>query len=119
MIKYYSGAGIAHVYSGNVFQRAVVTALRTIPEQRVATFLEFEVPSGTEWAVVATSPCCSDWFTYVFGFLPAKIAALEISASEMRSFPHPRSREGIEALARARGSTVGIQTAEAFVLGGR
>lgn len=101
-----------------ITQRAVATALRPLPGQCFATLLEFEVPSSTEWAAAATSqPFVPNWFEDVSGFLATKIAALEIYASEMRSFPHPRSREGVEALARVRGSTVGVPAAEAFVLG--
>ena len=32
----------------------------------------------------------------------------------MRPFPHPRSYEGVQYLARVRGMTVGIEFAEAF-----
>jgi N-acetylglucosamine malate deacetylase 1 len=35
----------------------------------------------------------------------------------VRDFPHPRSRLGIEQLARWRGVSVGMRAAEAFVLG--
>ena len=33
---------------------------------------------------------------------------------EMRPFPHPRSLEGVEALARVGGVSVGVEAAEAF-----
>jgi hypothetical protein len=36
---------------------------------------------------------------------------------ELRAWPHPRSLRGIEALARWRGATIGVDAAEAFVLG--
>ena len=46
--------------------------------------------------------------------LLAKMKALACYAGEMRPFPHPRSVEAIEALARWRGASAGLQAAEAF-----
>jgi hypothetical protein len=47
------------------------------------------------------------------------LAALDAYSSELRPWPHPRSRQGIEHLARWRGATIGADAAEAFVLGRR
>jgi LmbE family N-acetylglucosaminyl deacetylase len=46
----------------------------------------------------------------------AKRAALEAYHEEMRPWPHPRSLEAVEHLARWRGATVGCEAAEAFVV---
>ena len=46
-----------------------------------------------------------------------KLAALDAYAGELRDWPHPRSRQGVEHLARWRGATVGVDAAEAFILG--
>ena len=35
----------------------------------------------------------------------------------MRKWPHPRSLEGVKTLALWRGSTAGMKSAEAFILG--
>jgi hypothetical protein len=35
----------------------------------------------------------------------------------MRKYPHPRSIKAIENLAHYRGSSVGLKTAEAFIIG--
>ena len=45
-----------------------------------------------------------------------KQAALQVYAGEMRDFPHPRSHEAVDALARLRGSTIAVAAAEAFQL---
>jgi len=37
--------------------------------------------------------------------------------NELRAFPHPRSLVAIDALAKWRGATVGVEAAEAFILG--
>ena len=36
--------------------------------------------------------------------------------SELCEFPHPRSLQGMDALSKTRGMTVGMQRAEAFML---
>ena len=43
-----------------------------------------------------------------------KLTALKAYASEIRSFPHSRSLEGIKSLANRRGNQVGLSMAEAF-----
>ena len=98
-------------------QRAVMTALRPLPGAKFRTVLQFEVPSSTEWGASAGgSPFVPQWFEDVSDFLPAKLAALDAYASEMRPAPHPRSREGVTALARMRGATAGFAAAEAYML---
>lgn len=49
--------------------------------------------------------------------LDRKLTALEAYAEELRPWPHPRSLRGVEHLAHWRGATVGVDAAEAFVLG--
>ena len=45
-----------------------------------------------------------------------KVDLLDVYADEMRPWPHARSPEGIDALARYRGSQVGVDRAKAFAL---
>ena len=100
-----------------IAQRAVMTALRPLPCAQFCTLLQFEIASSTEWGGPVTgTPFVPQWFEDVSEFLPAKLAALEAYASEMRPWPHPRSLEGITALARWRGASVGVAAAEAFML---
>ena len=100
-----------------ITQRAVMTALRPQPGAGFCTVLQFEVASSTEWgAPVTSSPFVPQWFEDVSLFLPAKLAALAAYAVEMRAWPHPRSPESVTALARWRGTTAGVEAAEAFML---
>jgi LmbE family N-acetylglucosaminyl deacetylase len=70
----------------------------------------FETVSSTEWGLTPFNP------TYYVGInLRAKLAILRIYEDEMRDFPHPRSYAALEGLARLRGSTAGVEAAEAFV----
>ncbi|MDP2741765.1 MAG: PIG-L family deacetylase, partial [bacterium] len=49
-----------------------------------------------------------------FSDITKKIEALKIYKEEIKKFPHPRSEEIILSLAKTRGSSVGLDYAEAF-----
>ena len=99
---------------------AVVTACRPVPGHPVNTLLFFEVASSTEWQPPGSGPVFGPtWFEDVSQTLDYKLQALEAYRSEMRAWPHSRSMEALEHLARWRGATVGVAAAEAFVLGRR
>jgi N-acetylglucosamine malate deacetylase 1 len=101
-----------------VVHRAAVTACRPVPGQTVQTLLFFEVPSSTEWQPSGCAPgFAPNWYVDIAATLPRKLAALDAYAAELRAYPHPRSREAVEALARWRGACAGLAAAEAFMLG--
>jgi len=96
---------------------AVVTACRPSPGHVVKRLLSFEVASSTEWQVPGSAPAFQpNWFVDISDIWERKRAALEAYASEMRSWPHARSLEAVEHLARWRGAQVGVDAAEAFCL---
>lgn len=97
---------------------AVVTACRPQGRHPVKTLLCFEVPSSTEWQLPGSAPVFApNWFVDISDTLERKLAALDAYAAELRAWPHPRSRQAVEHLARWRGATVGADAAEAFMLG--
>jgi LmbE family N-acetylglucosaminyl deacetylase len=97
---------------------AVVTACRPQQNHSVKTLLCFEVPSSTEWQLPGSAPVFApNWFVDISATFDRKIAALEVYEEELRAWPHPRSRKGVEHLQHWRGATVGVNAAEAFVLG--
>ena len=97
---------------------AVVTACRPQQGHPVKTILCFEVPSSTEWQLPGSAPAFTpNWFVDISKTIDRKMAALEAYASELRDCPHPRSRRGVEHLAHWRGATIGVNAAEAFMLG--
>jgi len=97
---------------------AVVTACRPEPGHPVKTLLCFEVPSSTEWQLPGSAPVFApNWFVDISDTLERKLAALDAYAAELRAWPHPRSQQGVEHLAHWRGTTVGVDAAEAFTLG--
>lgn len=98
--------------------RAVITACRPLPQSVLNTILFFEVPSSTEWnAPSAANNFSPNWYVDISETLATKKEALKHYASEMRPWPHPRSYEAVEHLARWRGATISRPAAEAFMLG--
>ena len=99
-------------------QHAVMTACRPQQGLSVRTILFFEVPSSTEWqSPQASTAFLPTWYEDVTDTLEIKLQALQAYAVELRKAPHPRSIEGVTALARWRGATIGADAAEAFTLG--
>jgi LmbE family N-acetylglucosaminyl deacetylase len=98
-----------------IVHEAVITACRPMPGRPVRRLLAFETLSSTEWASEAIGPDFRPRrFVDISADLDVKLRALECYAQEMRPFPHPRSAEAVQALARLRGSQVGLMAAEAF-----
>ena len=97
-----------------IVHRAVHTACRPLPGSTTQTLLCFEVPSSTEWSIA--QPFHPNWHEDIEHTLARKLEALQCYEMEMRPWPHPRSYQGVEALARWRGASVGKQAAEAFEL---
>ncbi len=98
-----------------IVNRAVHTAFRPTPNEKCTMILEWETLSSTQWTLEdhAFSP---QLFVDVTDFLETKKSALGIYSSEIRSFPHARSLEAIEALALYRGTSSGLRAAEAFLI---
>jgi LmbE family N-acetylglucosaminyl deacetylase len=95
--------------------RAVMTALRPTPSSRVRELRVFEIASSTEWAFGRFGTSFSpDVFVDVRATLQRKLDALACYDTESRPFPHPRSAQALEALARTRGAQAGLHAAEAF-----
>lgn len=100
-----------------VVHRAVLTATRPMPGQRVREIYAFEVASSTEWAFQRFEPSFrANVFVDISSTLEAKVAALACYETEVRKFPHPRSTEAVRAIAMRWGSVAGFPAAEAFEL---
>jgi LmbE family N-acetylglucosaminyl deacetylase len=116
-IVYTHHAGDMNVDHARVHD-ATCIATRPIPGQCVRSLLFFEVPSSTEWRPAsAATAFAPTWFVDVSDTLAVKLRALAAYEMEMRAFPHPRSLEAVEHLARWRGATGGMAAAEAFMVG--
>ncbi len=97
------------------FDAVMMAARPNPPEFAPAEIRAFEVPSSTERAWQdgdrAFRP---NAYVDVGRTIDFKKRALRYYASEYRPYPHPRSIEAIEYLARKRGNEVGVEYAEAF-----
>jgi LmbE family N-acetylglucosaminyl deacetylase len=101
-----------------VVHDAVISACRPQPGYPVKELLFFEVPSSTEWRPAGSLNSFNpSYFVDIAKTLSKKIEALNAYAEELRPFPHPRSIKAITALAQWRGAMVGVEAAEAFMLG--
>ena len=76
----------------------------------------FEVPSSTEWAYQVTDGFRPTVYCDVERTIRVKLAAMRQYRSEVRAYPHPRSLQGLEILAKKRGVEVNMKYAEAFEL---
>lgn len=100
-----------------IVSEATMTAVRPIPGQKVVAVYGFETLSSTEWVFQSRGTGFRpNRFVGIEATLARKIDALRAYDFEMRDFPHPRSYETAAALAKLRGSTVGLGAAEAFTV---
>ena len=100
-----------------IVSEAVQVACRPLPGSPFKQLLMFEVASSTEWRVATPVAFSPNYFVEVSATLETKKRALMAYAAEVRPWPHARSLEAIEALAKWRGASAGVMAAEAFVLG--
>ena len=100
-----------------VVHRAVITATRPMIGTPVREVYAFEVPSSTEWSFGQfRTEFRPNVFVDITDTLDLKLNSLSLYETEIKKFPHPRSKEGLKAIARRWGSTVGLEAAEAFEL---
>lgn len=100
-----------------ITHEAVVTACRPQRGHSVRLLLAFEIMSSTEWQPPGSNFVFQpNWFEDIEVTIDSKIKALECYQSEMREWPHPRSLKSVKNLAKHRGSMVGCESAEGFML---
>lgn len=96
---------------------AVMTACRPQPGSLVSKIYSFEVASSSGWqGETLFNPFVPNHYVEITEQLDRKMKALRAYEEEMRVFPHARSIEALQHLARWRGSQVGVAAAEAFVV---
>lgn len=114
-IVYTHHAGDVNVDHRTVSQ-AVEAATRPMEGNSVREVRAFEVPSSSEWNFTRAPFRPNVFLALTDVQLKKKIDAMKTYNSEIRAFPHPRSPEYLEALARVRGGQSGYRAAEAFEL---
>ncbi len=95
--------------------RATITSTRPLPGSNIEAIYTFETLSSTEWSSAQQQfPFVPNRFVDISMHFEKKMAALKCYDAEMRPFPHPRSYEAVEALAKLRGAVSGMEKAESF-----
>lgn len=82
---------------------------------KIQKILSYETLSETEWGM-PIEPFVPNIYEDISENFRDKINAMKKYQSELKQYPHPRSLEAIESLAKKRGSEAGLELAEAFVL---
>ncbi|MBF8264151.1 MAG: LmbE family protein [Dehalococcoidia bacterium] len=101
----------------NIVFDAAMVALRPRSNSAPIKVLSYETLSETEWsAPLVENYFIPDVYVNISGTLELKLKAMSEYKLELKEFPHPRSLEALTALARLRGSTIGVEAAEAFML---
>jgi N-acetylglucosamine malate deacetylase 1 len=99
-----------------VFQASMI-ACRSLSAHKVLRLLSYEVLSSTDIAPpfpeYAFQP---NYYVNIESFLERKIEAMKQYERELKQFPHPRSSQGIEVMAKKRGMEIGFPAAEAFTI---
>ena len=96
---------------------AAMVALRPVNLPKLKAIYAYETLSETEWNIPTYDNIFQpNIYNDVTEEIGIKLEAMKCHASQIRQYPHPRSLEAIEALARYRGSTVCCKYAEAFMV---
>lgn len=96
---------------------SALTAMRPGNSFSPSKIYAYETLSETNWyAPYITPNFIPNLYIDISLYLEKKIEAMKIYSSQIKNFPHERSAETIEALAKLRGSTVNLPAAEAFVI---
>ena len=97
-----------------LFAQAALVASRPPEACAPRSIYAYETLSETNWNAPYLTPVFQpNVFVDITEYLDDKLAAMRLVASQLKSFPHERSLEAIEALARHRGATVHRHAAEA------
>jgi N-acetylglucosamine malate deacetylase 1 len=107
--------GDRHEDHRQVFDAAMVAMRPDGRRHRVDRICCYETVSETHWAAPQVEPVFEpNWYVDISETLDDKLAAMRRYASQLAEGIPARSLEAIEALARFRGSVVGVRAAESF-----
>lgn len=96
--------------------RAGLVAARPQGGYSVKEIYCYETLSETEWGPYQENAFAPNLFVDVTDVFEYKIEAMRFFKSQLKEFPHTRSLETFEALAKYRGSTIGVERAESFIV---
>ena len=100
-----------------IVAEACMVALRPKYQHKVSKIYAYETLSETGWHIPnATNQFTPTVYEDITDTLQDKLSAMSIFKSQVSEFPDARSVGALEALAKYRGSAVGVEAAEAFCL---
>jgi LmbE family N-acetylglucosaminyl deacetylase len=99
-----------------ITHKAVMTACRPQPGFCVNRIYAFEVLSSTDWQTPGYSPFICNAYINISSQIKIKRKVLEAYSKEMYPPPHSRSIDNVIRLNSLRGSSIGVDYAEAFTL---
>ena len=76
----------------------------------------YEIPVTTVFPKIRRSEINYNCFVDISDFIEKKLEAMSLYKTELKTLPHPRSREGLKILARERGLVSSFEYAESFSL---
>ena len=80
----------------------------------VKEIIAYEIPSATEHSFKSMRNFPPNLYYNVTEYIKSKMELIRIYETELKEFPHPRSIEYVESLAKIRGGESGVHYAEAF-----
>ncbi|MCK9463554.1 MAG: PIG-L family deacetylase [Proteobacteria bacterium] len=90
-----------------------LVATRPIPDCSVKEVLAYEISTTSRYW---NTPFVPNVYVDITLHLKRKIEIMRLFEAEIKAWPHPRSPEGLEVLAKERGMGVGVKAAECFSL---
>ena len=98
----------------DITQRAVLTAVRALPDSKPVEVLACEILSSTEFGPANKRLQPHLYVRLSEEDVKAAIDALVCYEGEIRDWPHPRSSAALEHQLRLRGAECGVEAAEVF-----
>ena len=102
-----------------IVSSSVITASRPYGDgSHAPTILYCEIASSTNWnfGIPENSFRPNLWVALDQQSLQSKLDSMKKYSDELRAWPHPRSIEGVTIQAKFRGSEVGVELSEVFVI---
>ena len=98
-----------------IVNQSVLTAFRPQTNEHWREIRTFEIPSSTDYGHKSVTNYFSpNLYIDITEYWDLKLKALKKYFAEIREYPHSRSYEGIENIAKYRGNQVGLRYAESF-----
>ena len=97
--------------------KSAMVALRPVTAPNLKAIYAYETLSETEWNIPSVENAfIPNVWSDITNYLEIKLQAMNCYQTQIKEFPHPRSLEAIEALAKYRGSNICVKYAESFML---